>query len=542
MPVPFRSRSVTIGNLSLGGDAPVRIQSMTNTSTSQVEVTAEQCTRMIRAGAELIRMATQGSREVKGMALVREALSAKGMEVPLVADIHFKPKLALEAARVADKIRINPGNYLVGGPVEEVLPELLKVCKEEGTAIRIGINHGSLAEPILREYGNTPSGMVESAMQFLRICRQQKMDRVVVSLKSSNPRIMIQSVRLLADTMAREGLDFPLHLGVTEAGGGTAGRIKSAVGIAPLLLEGLGDTIRVSLTEPPEAELPVARMITGMFPKPPVSSSGPYAGLAWDPFSYRRRSSISVSGIGNGSRVKIISRTPPAPGEDLSPGQIMHGGVTYHAWREDPGLLEGGGRFLLLERGNFSIGEIRSMLNEFCLVNQKAPVVYRTVAAEQDEEQCCLQLAGELGSLLVDGAIDAVQVESARHGTSYINEILLDILQAAGARISKTEYIACPSCGRTHFDIISRLKEIRDATSHLVSLKIGVMGCIVNGPGEMADADYGYVGAGPGRVTLYKGKDPVVRNIPEKQALAALIGLMKEEGDWVEPPAPLPRP
>jgi (E)-4-hydroxy-3-methylbut-2-enyl-diphosphate synthase len=537
MPVLFRSRSITIGNLSLGGDAPVRIQSMTNTSTSQVEATVEQCTRMIRAGAELVRMATQGSREVKSLALIREALWAKGMAVPLVADIHFKPKLALEAARVADKIRINPGNYLGGGPVEEVLPELLQVCKEQGTAIRIGINHGSLAEPVLREFGATPTGMVESAMQFLRICQHQEMDRVVVSLKSSNPRVMIQSVRLLAETMAGEGLDFPLHLGVTEAGGGMEGRIRSVVGIAPLLLEGLGDTIRVSLTESPEAELPVARMITELFPKPPGLSCNPFAGLAWDPFSYRRRTSLPVSGIGNGSRVKIISPEPPASGEDLSPQQIVHGAVTYPAWKEDPGLLERGNRFLLLERGSFSIREVRSMLNEFCLFNHKAPVVYRTISGEQDEEQCCLQLAGELGSLLVDGAIDAVQVESPHHPVPFINEVLLDILQASGARISKTEYIACPSCGRTHFDIISRLKEIREATSHLVSLKIGVMGCIVNGPGEMADADYGYVGAGPGKVTLYKGKDPVLRNIPEKEALAALIGLMKKGGDWVEPPA-----
>jgi (E)-4-hydroxy-3-methylbut-2-enyl-diphosphate synthase len=531
----FRSRSIAIGTLTMGGDAPVRIQSMTNTDTNQLEATVEQCILMIEAGAELVRLTTQGSREVKSLGSIREALHARGITTPLVADIHFTPSLALEAAKVADKIRINPGNYLRGEPVEILLPRLLKVCKEHGTAIRIGINHGSLDESILREYGDTPTGMVESAMRFLRVCRKHAMDRVVVSLKSSQPRVMIQSVRLLAAKMAGEEMYYPLHLGVTEAGDGIEGQIKSVVGMAPLLLDGLGDTIRVSLTGPPQEELPVARRIVQLFPKPMHPSSPFPNGTAWDPFSFRRRESFAVKGIGNGSRVKIISREPPIPKEDLYPEQIRQGGVSYEAWKEDPRLLEKGDRHLLLERGGLSVNQVRSRLNKFCLLNQTSPVVYKTILNEPVRELFSMLLAGELGALLVDGAIDAVQVESPFHSIAFINETLLTIFQASGARISKTEYIACPSCGRTHFDILARLKEIRETTSHLVSLKIGVMGCVVNGPGEMADADYGYVGAGPGRVTIYKRQTPVIKNIPEKEALDALIGLMKREGDWVDP-------
>jgi (E)-4-hydroxy-3-methylbut-2-enyl-diphosphate synthase len=535
MSVPFRSRSITIGNITLGGDAPVRIQSMTSTDTNNVEASVEQCVRMIVAGAEMVRLATQGSREVKSLGLIREALRARGIEVPVVADIHFRPKLALEAAEVADKIRINPGNYLRGESVEDLLPHLLRICRQQGTAIRIGVNHGSLSGSILTEYGDTPAGMVESAMRFLRVCRDQGMDRVVVSMKSSKPGIMIRAVRLLAHSMAAEGMDYPLHLGVTEAGSGTDGRIRSVVGMAPLLMEGLGDTLRVSLTEPPENELPVARMITELFPKPMGVPPDPYSGLAWDPFSFSRRQSLRILRIGEGSRVKIISRLPPLPGEDLLPGQISRVTVSYQAWEKNPGLLEKGNACLVLDRENLSVSEVRSKLNRFCLANRRAPVVYRTLCDENDPELFRMRLAGELGWLLVDGSVDAVQVESPCHDDHFLNETVLAIFQAAGVRISKTEYIACPSCGRTHFDIMTRLKEIQEATSHLVSLKIGVMGCIVNGPGEMADADYGYVGAGAGRVTLYKGGKPVRPNIPEHRALDELIDLIKSGGDWISP-------
>ena len=540
MSQPYRSRNIKIGTLSLGGDAPVRIQSMTNTDTNELEQSVEQCIRMIEAGAELVRLTTQGSREVQSLAKIEEALHQKGYDVPLAADIHFRADVALEAASVCEKIRVNPGNYLKGSALEDLLPRLLKVCKENKTAIRIGVNHGSLDESILREYGDTPAGMVESAMMFLRICKKEEMERVVVSLKSSKPLIMIQSVRLLAKSMQDEQMDYPIHLGVTEAGDGMEAVIKSVVGMAPLLLEGLGDTIRVSLTAPPEEELPVARSIVELFPKPAIPATRPSAESAWDPFSYKRRTSEPLMGLGGGSKIKIISTRPPLPEEDLLPAQIARGGFSLEQWRQNPGLTEKVGAFLLLERGKGSMQELIFELNAFCLTKQSVPILYKITSQERDPTLFAMQMAGEIGAVLVDGAIDGVWVENPRHDVNWINETLLSIFQAVGARITKTEYIACPSCGRTHFDIVSRLQEIRKATAHLVPIKIGVMGCIVNGPGEMADADYGYVGAGRGRVSLYKGKIPVHRNIPEKEALAALIELIKKEGDWQDPTSETP--
>jgi (E)-4-hydroxy-3-methylbut-2-enyl-diphosphate synthase len=309
--------------------------------------------------------------------------------------------------------------------------------------------------------------------------------------------------------------------------------------MAPLLLEGLGDTIRVSLTAPPEEELPIARRIVELFPKPLLSNDSNPAESAWDPFSFRRRVSRSFHGMGNGSRVKIISPVPPLPHEDLLPGQVASGGISYEAWRMDPQLLDDQGHFLLLEKGSRTMAQVISRMNEFCLRNPTAPILYKIISTERDPGLFAMQLAGEIGSILVDGAIDGIMVENPNHPDSWINETVLTIFQAAGARTTKTEYIACPSCGRTHFDIVSRLREIREATAHLKPVKIGVMGCMVNGPGEMADADYGYVGAGRGRVSLYKGKILVVKNLPEEKALTALIDLMKQEGDWQDPPVPV---
>jgi len=416
-----------------------------------------------------------------------------------------------------------------------LLPELLETCKEYGTAIRIGVNHGSLAESILLEYGDTPAGMVESAMQFLRVCRNHSFEKVVVSMKSSNPRVMVQSVRLLVDQMIREEMRYPLHLGVTEAGDGLDGRIKSAVGIAPLLLEGLGDTLRVSLTEPPEVEIPVASTLARLFPKPSFLTYDPFGNLAWDPFNFNRRPTHSVAGIGDRTTVKIIGDTAPDPAVDLLPETITGQTVSYEQWEKNPGLFDSGDKILLMEQYELPIQQVKSQLNHFCSQNLPVPVLFKTRYSSTDPNEFQLQLAGELGSLLVDGAIDGVWVSNPHMKQGLINETLLAILQAAGARISKTEFIACPSCGRTHFDILARLKEIREATSHLTSLKIGVMGCIVNGPGEMADAHYGYVGAGSGRITLYKRKEPVRKNIPEQEALETLITLMKTEGDWIDP-------
>jgi (E)-4-hydroxy-3-methylbut-2-enyl-diphosphate synthase len=508
---------------------------MTNTDTNHVDASVNQCIRMIEAGAELVRLTTQGRRELQNLEIIRRNLIKAGYDVPVVADIHFKPELAREAAGVCDKIRINPGNYLKGRSVDLLLPELLQRCREEGTAIRIGVNHGSLDESILKQYGDSPEGMVESAMIFLRICKAESFHKVVVSMKSSNPRVMVQSVRLLVDRMLQEGMAYPLHLGVTEAGDGPEARIKSAVGMAPLLLESMGDTIRVSLTEAPEKELPVASQIVFHFPKPGELPYDPFHGLAWSPFSFERRKSLPVSGLGNAGRVKVVSPDPPDPAVDLNPGMLNGYCITYDMWEKEPDLLQEGKKILLLEKGGQSMQEIKYRLNRFCAVNKLAPVLFKHTSENTDPENFQIQLAGELGSLLVDGVLDGVWVENAQHSQSLINETVLNVLQAAGARITRTEYIACPSCGRTHFDILSRLKEIRAATSHLTTLKIGVMGCIVNGPGEMADADYGYVGAGPGRVSIYKGREVRIRNIPEKEALGTLIDLMKSEGDWIDP-------
>jgi (E)-4-hydroxy-3-methylbut-2-enyl-diphosphate synthase len=533
--IPYQSHAVHVGPLVMGGAHPVRIQSMTNSDTNDVQASVDQCVRMIDAGAELVRLSTQGKREVENLERIGKKLRQAGYRVPLVADIHFKPSLALDAARVCEKIRINPGNYLKGKAVDQLLPELLKTCRETGTAIRIGVNHGSLAQSILNRYGDTPEGMVESAMQFLHICKKEGFESVVVSMKSSNPKVMVQSVRLLVHRMTQEGMSYPLHLGVTEAGDGPPGRIKSAVGMAPLLLEGLGDTIRVSLTEPPEMELPVASKIVALFPKPEKLPYHPFKGLAWDPFTYNRRKSLPVAGLGGGARLKIVSPEPPDPSVDLPASSLNGLCVSFEQWEKDPGLIEAGGKILLLETGDCPIQQIKFRLNRFCMHNEKAPVLLKISSRMQDMDSLRLSLAGELGFFLVDGILDGIWVENPQVPTPELNEMILDILQAAGARYTRTEYIACPSCGRTHFDILERLKEIREATSHLTTLKIGVMGCIVNGPGEMADADYGYVGAGPGRVHIYKGREARMRNIPEKEALDALISLLKQEGDWLDP-------
>jgi (E)-4-hydroxy-3-methylbut-2-enyl-diphosphate synthase len=508
---------------------------MANTRTTDVEASLAQSLRMIRSGAELVRFTTQGLKEVKSLSTIRKQLRDRGVETPVIADIHFNPALAIEAASVAEKIRINPGNYLKGASVQTLLPPLLEVCQRHETAIRIGVNHGSLDPSIVEEYGDSPAGMVESAMRFLRVCSEHNFHRVVVSMKSSNPRVMVQSVRLLVSRMGQEQMNYPLHLGVTEAGDGLEGRIRSAVGVAPLLLEGMGDTLRVSLTEPPEQEMPVAQEFIRFFPKPTHLPYDPVGMMAWDPFSFNRRQSRSVKGIGSGSKVKLISDSPPEAETDLTSQQLEGWMVTYSQWLQRPSLLNTGGKILLLEQNQQSIQEVKSQLNRFCTQNNVAPVIYKPSLSDRKPDTFNLQLAGELGSLLVDGAIDAVWVENKHLTTAQVNDTLLLILQAAGARSSRADYIACPSCGRTHFDIVKRLREIRSATSHLTSMKIAVMGCIVNGPGEMADAHYGYVGAGKGRVTIYKGKNPVRKNIRESEALEALISLMKDEGDWLEP-------
>lgn len=530
-----KSNEIKIGKLRLGGNNPVLLQSMTNTDTNDVEASVAQCIRIIEAGAGLVRLTAQGKREVGNLSLIGKKLREAGYNTPLVADIHFKADLAIEAAMVCEKVRINPGNYMKGGGPGSLLPRLLDVCKKHDTAIRIGVNHGSLGSSILERFGDTPEGMAESAMEFLRICQDEDFQNVLVSMKSSNPRVMVQAVRRLLSRMHEERMNYPLHLGVTEAGDGPEARIKSAAGMAPLLMEGIGDTIRVSLTEAPEEEIPVGKQIAGLFERPERLPYNRFQNLGWDPFNFERRKVKSVSGLGGGTRVKIVSDRPPDEKLDIRPAAIIDKCIDFNKWEISPGQLNEG-QILLLEKGDNSMQEVKEKLSRFCKTNHTNPIIFKTTFNTDDLERFRLELAGQLGFLLVDGMLDAVWVENPGMSYSETNDSLLMVLQAAGARISKTEYIACPSCGRTHFDLVSRLKEIRRSTTHLPTLKIGVMGCIVNGPGEMADADYGYVGAGPGRVSIYKGHEPMIKNIPEQEALEALVSLIKSEGDWIDPP------
>ena len=517
----YIAREIGIGTLALGGTQPVRIQSMTNTDTNDVVSSISQCEALIRHGCELVRLTTQGKAELESIGAVREALHKKGLTIPVVADIHFKPGLALLAAARVDKIRINPGNYIdrkgddesIGKKAQTQLNSLVEICKTHQTAIRIGVNHGSLSERILRKYGDTPEGMVASAMEFVRICASLDFHALVISLKSSNARVMVQSVRLLVATMMKESLHYPIHLGVTEAGDGLYARLKSAAGMAPLLSEGIGDTIRVSLTEDPVNEMATARHIRALFPKPGFLPYHPFHDLAWDPFRFSRRISHPVLGIGGGKPVAIIS---------------SFDGI-------DPDEVAASDQVTLFEHTSESVPEIKYRISEYCKKDPYSPLIYKRILHEANADVFRIKLAGELGSVLIDGAIDGVWVENSHMSESDVYELLLMILQATGSRISQTEYIACPSCGRTHFNIESRLSEIKARTSHLRHLKIGVMGCIVNGPGEMADADYGYVGSGRGKVSIYKGHTPVFKHVPEKDALGRLIALIKESGDWIDP-------
>ena len=436
---------VSVSGVAMGGTQPVRVQTMTTVNTLDVAASVAQCKRIAEAGADYVRLTTQGMREVEAFAEIKKELRAQGYTIPLIADVHFTPKVALAAAAVADKVRINPGNFgHTPGEAAAQLQQLIAVCKLHRTALRIGVNHGSLAARMIERYGDTPQGMVASAMEMLRLCAAQDFHQVVVSIKSSNTRVMTEAYRLLAATMDAEHLPYPLHLGVTEAGDGDDGRLKSAVGIGALLTQGLGDTIRVSLTEPPENEIPVARAL-----------------------------------------VKVAALYP------------------YTSFHHD-----------------------------------KQPVLYHKYEAPT-YETLLLHMACAAGPLLLDGAANDFKMEAVIGGKplpeKQANDLSLSLLQAARVRFTKPEYIACPGCGRTLFDLQSTLAAVRAATLHLKGLKIAVMGCMVNGPGEMADADYGYVGAGPGKVTLYKAKKPVKKAVPQEHAVDELLALIKAEGDWTDP-------
>ncbi len=481
------SCEVQIGTTTIGGNNPIAVQSMTNTATADVEASVAQIERIADAGAPIVRLTAQGKKEGEALADIMAGVRRDGYFTAIVADIHFVPEIASIAADSVDKVRINPGNYRTSGGELEAL---IEKCRKRGVALRIGVNHGSLARHIVDKLGDTPAGMVESAMEFLRVCVREKFDQVVVSMKSSNTRVMVHAYRLLVEAMEREGMTFPIHLGVTEAGNGIEGRIKSAVGIGALLADGVGDTIRVSLTEAPENEVPVAKMLVDHF----QNRGGEFEVLhpeKYSPFEYRRRTSAPI----------------------VAHSEITDDYVVIDATSDNP------------------TAEWRA---EILNAEHDKPIVIRR-KYEGGVEEVALRAAADMGQLLLDGLADGVWIDAPHLSDAELHNIELIILQASRARFSQTEYIACPSCGRTLYNIEQALADIKARTSHLKGLKIGVMGCIVNGPGEMADADYGYVGAGAGRISLYKGKECVERNIPQEEALEHLIDLIKANGDWQEP-------
>jgi (E)-4-hydroxy-3-methylbut-2-enyl-diphosphate synthase len=581
------SDTIRIGNLFLGGNQPVRVQSMANTDTNDIPNSVAQCMRIVEAGGELVRYTAQGVREAENLKLIHDALREQGCEVPLVADIHFNANAADVAAQYVEKVRINPGNY-VGSvkngdtsdyTIEEYESEyekirarfipFLNICKEHHTAIRIGVNHGSLSERIMNRYGDTSKGMVESCMEFLRICKAESFSNVVISMKTSNTVLMVQTVKLLVDEMAREGFRFPLHLGVTEAGDGEDGRIKSAVGIGALLADGIGDTIRVSLSEEPEAEIPVARLLVSYIQErehhTPIDA---IENILYSRYEYTRRKTTGSGNIGGENVPVVIAGTSGHHG--IVPDYTVSGenllsaeGVTYKVYSIDqinslehdaldikflkmsyPQLtplmlakLTGRNDIVVLLQTTHKngVGEQRAFFHTLMNVGCTAPVILCREYAEDDLQKLQVKAAADLGVLFIDGFGDGIFLENKGSiSVEEINSVAFGILQASRVRVTKTEFISCPGCGRTMFNLQTVIAKIKQRTSHLKGLKIGIMGCIVNGPGEMADADYGYVGAGRGKVSLYKKKECIQRNIPEEEAVEKMIELIKENGDWHE--------
>ena len=593
---------------------------MTTTDTLDIEETVDQSIRIIDAGGELVRITAPSRKEAEALNSIKDGLTSRGYATPVVADIHFTPNAAEIAADYVEKIRVNPGNYADKKKFEhhdytdesyqaeldrieaKFTPLVLK-CKALGRAMRIGTNHGSLSDRILSRYGDTPKGMVESAMEFIRICRKNDYHELVISMKASNTQVMVQAYRLMVLAMKSEGMDYPLHLGVTEAGEAEDGRIKSAVGIGTLLEDGIGDTVRVSLTEEPEAEIPVARKLVERYtarlasPIPPTESP-------IDPYSYSRRKTKAVQNIGDHNVPVIIQDLSQR--EEITATSLFPCGYQYSVpldkWNildfaadyvyigknqldfEIPGTLgvicdaetcpdkprhyplftsasfdapakglhfvqceykdlteeflrklSAHSVLLLTTNNDHGMPEQRAAFFSLIHADCKNPVVISRSYDMDDLEDFMLYSSTDCGALLIDGLGDGVMISAPKIGLKHVNETSFGILQATRTRISKTEYISCPSCGRTLFDLQETTAKIRARTSHLKGVKIGIMGCIVNGPGEMADADYGYVGTGPGKITLYKEKEVVKRNVPSKDAVDELIELIRAHGDWVEP-------
>lgn len=550
---------VEIGGVPLGGDNPIRLQSMTNTSTMDTDGSVAQCERIARAGADYVRLTAQGIREAANIGVIRSRLRADGVNTPLVADIHFNPRAATAAAPVVDKVRINPGNFVDPGRVfkkleytqeqytaelariDEALTPFLALCKANGTALRIGVNHGSLSDRIMSRYGDTPAGMVESAMEFLRVCVARGFMDVVISIKASNTVVMVETVRRLVRAMEAEEMKFPLHLGVTEAGDGEDGRVKSAVGIGTLLAEGIGDTVRVSLSEPPENEIPVAaslvNYITARADAPSIA--GEYA-TGYDPVTPTRRATAAI-GIVGGDNPPVVVGADHATDyhSDIKPdiylSQIPHMAIDVSQPIEEiaAAIAANTGKIAVMTSTHPNpIGEIQAALHALTAKGIDTPVIPRLVYDGIPADEVTIRAAADMGALLMNGARDGIMIESDSLTPDEIARLSFGILQAARQRFTRTEYIACPGCGRTLFDLQGTLKQVKDATAHLKGLKIGVMGCIVNGPGEMADADYGYVGAAAGKVSLYKGKVCMEKNLDASEALPHLIQLIKDSGDW----------
>lgn len=652
----LKTKEVRIGDLLLGNGNPIRIQTMTTTDTMDTDGTVAQCIRCIEAGAELVRITAPSKKEAENLAVIKKILNDKGYHTPLVADIHFTPNAAEIAAKIVEKVRVNPGNYVdkkkfdfieytddaYAAEIDRIrtrFTPLVKICKEYGTAMRIGTNHGSLSDRIMSRYGDTPIGMVESAMEFLRIARDENYHQIILSMKSSNPQVMVQAYRLLVKQMDDEfGECYPLHLGVTEAGDGEDGRIKSAIGIGTLLEDGIGDTIRVSLTEDPEFEIPVCRDIVNRYvdrashqPIQPLNKLEKIV-LPYNPFEYKRNETHTVSNIGNGHVPVVVADYLKA--ETIQPDDLHAIGYKYNVatdkwnigdaaadyiytgsklldfnlpgtlqvicnyttWRQTtdttkyhplfelqdyldyPGktdmqhfvFVDADKDWAILQelitkvsktahtvlcvssRNAHTMASTRRFLIELKEQNIHNPIILVGENKNKTIDEQLIDFATNTGGLFLDGFGDGVwlwnhmkQIESTKatgrtylevkNNHQFLNNTAFSILQATRTRISKTEYISCPSCGRTLFDLQETTAMIRNATNHLKGVKIAIMGCIVNGPGEMADADFGYVGSGPGKITLYKNKDVVKRNVPSDIAVNELIQILKDNEVWIEP-------
>ena len=593
--------TVNIGDTPLGSDFPVRVQSMTNTSTNDIEGSVEQCLRIANAGAHYVRLTTQGIKEAENLGLIRTELRNRGCMVPLVADIHFNPRAAMVAAQVTDKVRINPGNFVDPARqfksltytdkeyqaelqrIHDSLVPFIDLCREHSTAVRLGVNHGSLSDRIMSRYGNTAPGMVESVMEYLRVFVEQKFMDVVISMKASNVVVRVEAVRRLVAAMDAEDMHFPLHLGVTEAGFGEDGRIKSAVGIGALMSQGLGDTIRVSLSEDPELEVPVANKLVDYIASRENHShiSGCYS-KGYNPLMPERRVGTAITGLVGGKKPIVIASCLPeeitgtrrpdfffstngALNESdnfIVPADKYHGEANTSPlfsldnwdsttkapikWLNVPAstpveqlifLKECINVALIVSPDNVNIsGCQQSLIHALVDADINCPVILHNTYLDIDSEWLQVKAGADLGAVLLNGLGDGTWLEAPDYENQ--NEVVgyaFAILQAARLRTTKTEFISCPSCGRTMFDLQTTVHRVQEATSHLTHLKIGVMGCVVNGPGEMADADYGYVGAAVGKISLYKGKECIEKNIPEAEAIPRLIALIKQNGDWVEP-------